>query len=575
MLDKGSWFFRLFLVVFLTVSLNASDIEDYDYFSTDDDGVLPGFLDDLPDDSVFRSPTPEEFATMLIVNLKAQEVLPEGIFLRTNQFVTRAIQDWPQFFCSKDGINYFRMNKWSFGATLFFNHTPGMYFTKDSSQIDSYVNFDNSKLMERITSPEFQTLKGVAQIPDLLHFFRKIKVLEWKLGFMFDYNLFIKNCLLNVKLPAFFMLRHYWLSWSDQKKLENSGLLKFGDDKPDESVYDEENEAQTQAQNKTSSDKLFKKFAKDHLLCDSIGVGDLRLSLERYFFSLGPVDFNLGLDVTIPTAWKHSGLIGEHPFKKQNGFHADFAVLERILEYWKKHEGEEKIMEEVTARLQDYIMDLGTSIMDHLGSNLLDRGFGAKTLSLGLFVSPCFEVHRRLVFKNKSEIEFFVPNNEKLFFLAQDQKKDYDRNWYVNSPQEIKNLQNIIENNAFLNDKFNTKFFPFVFDSSVWQGIALKSFNGIWLTLADVFDFNTGMDFWYKTKMVVNDIKTPQGFGLNLHRPWAETVNAYQIKAFGGLSYKVTKPTYSLILSLNGDKTFASQGIGKDFSIGLKLECNY
>src|SRR3990167_7690546 len=144
----------------------------------------------LSDDKQFESscPSPQELLTSVVVALDGlgvplSRLLAFEIYLRTNPVNQRSLHDLPMFewYCL-DNCNL------SIRIAPFYNQTSTMYFTRNSSFIDSYVSLIGNNVLDEIIQkiePLFDPEKEL-QINEVLPVFSPIKLQERRVGGMFQ-----------------------------------------------------------------------------------------------------------------------------------------------------------------------------------------------------------------------------------------------------------------------------------------------------------------------------------------------------------------------------------------------------
>lgn len=125
----------------------------------------------------------------------------------------------------------------------------------------------------------------------------------------------------------------------------------------------------------------------------------------------------------------------------------------------------------------------------------------------------------------------------------------------------------------FITQKFIQELFPFKVRALVKPGIFFQ-WTGGWYYERGPWRLQLTTDFWARTQERFGSLcippKTPRLDITDGIKP-----AAYQSRIGGSVAYSVTYPTKTWTFSLYGDKTYWSEGIGKDLNIVLNFECNY
>jgi hypothetical protein len=228
--------------------------------------------------------------------------------------------------------------------------------------------------------------------------------------------------------------------------------------------------------------------------------------------------------------------------------------------------------EQRTKILQNFF--IGT--LDHLSANLLETPLGNDGhFGLGGYLENDLGLSRfiprpwadQIFWVNKMYGEYMFPAHEKRFFVKRADPAAFAARDFNNPAQGDSNL-------AFLDQELVNRFYPYVYTTMVYPG-----FNFEWTSKFSYEARNGGMsignDIWMEGKERLGDIKSCGQSLTNIDKSAGEKPIAFQSKVFASIFLKANRPTRLWTVSFYGDYTYASQGIGKDFTATLGLEINF
>ncbi|MFC1841769.1 hypothetical protein ACFLYA_01735, partial [Candidatus Dependentiae bacterium] len=482
---------------------------------------------------------PYDIVTLLI-GIGADKILQEDIFLRTNPLNKRSLLDNALFLTDK---NYCYGN-WIFGASLFYDQTTRMYYSRNSSKIACYLDLTKQTLMDLIREKE-DIIKGLFPDFEFDKIVRGVSVIkcaatqERRAGIFFNFMGELKRINFKFQLPFYYLERNFFLTERERKAIEN----EFGKSDPKEAF----------------------KFARRHLISDRIGFGDLRFSFDFPVSSCRrEMSIRAGMFGTIPTAFAFKkGLYGRE-FKPITC--RPKISFEQLFELAANGKGDEAF---------EIAQDFFLKALDGLSSMLIntdlgnERHFGLGGL-LDIQVPLCYMLKRywaeKTYIKNRISLEYLFPARECRWFIEKYDPSIFDRDY----DDEFKAKENL----AFLERMFVDKFFPYVYETKVSPGFVFWWVSKLAYE-TERWGLDLGWDVWVRTREKFSDICAPANQLCLLdveksRRPWA-----YQWNILGSLFFKVKRCESDLYISLNGEKTISSRGIGKPFKVTLGFERNF
>ena len=455
--------------------------------------------------------------------IELQKLLLNNIYNFTNTINVRSLLDSPQYYF----YNCFDKN---FFINVFYNQTSRGYYTIDGTNISSYLNFNQPGIISALA-----TFCPDVNIPSIVTLVEPFRIQERRAGLMFGGRYVKNNWYAKYYFPLYYLERNFFLNDEEKRRLEAALDLDTG----------------------PISDAEGTKFGREHLITDRFGFGDTRLVLGYNLFENKKAEVNVGTIATIPTAFAFSkGLYGSHFLK--NSAHPTFN-LQQILSMCFCDPNQ---MDPDTAL--NLAKAFVLSVVDKLTANLLDRSLGNNGhVGLGAFVEPHHIVEENARVKGRVCVEYLMPAQEKRFYIRTKNPADFLDRDYTDCSMANENL-------CFLNEQLIQTFIPCVFDTTVWPGVLLKvtgQFNWVY---AKRWRMALGTDLWFQSKEHFGKINAPDEIRPLLRTNIAQRPHAVQTKIFAWLDYKTCKKNWCISFYLDG--TWASFGIGKDFTLAVRFE---
>ncbi len=573
---KIVWFVISNILLFCCLATRASS-DNFDFSAELNDPVTDAFLTDT-EFQTKRTIDPSTVVAILVDLIKVPCLLENNLYRYTYPLNKKSIIDVPAFFPRRD---YSR--KKTFAMGFFFNQTSRMFFTQNCDGIQSYIALCTPTVLQRLGDcakcvqaayPQFNINPLV-----VLPLFRNIAVQERQVGMMLHGDKQFKHVNLHVHLPILYQERNYYMTQDERACIENAFNEVL------QTPCEQENRQQANPsclQQPCADDQhhvglrgdgdnpVDLEFVRNHLVGDAFGIGDTRIHLDwdlikRHYYNLA-----LGFVTTIPTAFAFKkGLFGS---SFENAcIPKDFSIS-TIMDLALSGNAQA-----ATALGQAF----GLGALNQLSHNLLDSSLGyGNHLGLGL----SYKAMARLTYlikrpwahhikmRSRMIIQYYLPSREIRSFVENKNPNDY---LLSNFDLDRINEDPVYAQQKldFINQKLIEELYPFKFRTTVFPGIIFQSttnyyfeYKGLKMQLVN--------DFWARTKESFGTICIPPGTP-PLVVKCAKRPAAYQFRIGGFISYSMPKVSSTWTISLYGDKTYWSQGIGKDFNIVFNVECNY
>lgn len=481
--------------------------------------------------------TPPQTVIEIIERLNGIALLQKNIYLKTNPLNTRSLLYYP--FVQPARLSY--AYDYIVGGHMFYNEMRRAYFTKNSSNITSYLGICQADFLDLVSESarRIQELIPNFTINPLTVFplFNEATVEQRRIGALLYASYRFNVLELRAIIPAYYLQRNFIIGLAQREALET----QLG----------------------ATTDDEQKKYQKSHLISDKFGLGDTRIELDFLVVDRDDVALNFGLYGTIPTAVAF-GTGGLGSSFEQGCPRPDFSFAALFDENASK--------EQRTKIIQDFFI----GALDQLSANLLESPLGnGGHFGLGTYIeNDCalsnfiFRPWAEPIFwVNKVYAEYMFPRHEKRFFSKQADPAAF-------AARNFNDLNQADSNLAFLDQELVNRFYPYVYTTMVHPG-----FNFEWTSKFSFEGRNGGMfignDIWMMGQERLTNVKSGGQSLANIDQSAAVLPIAFQSKIFSTIYLKANRETRVWIVSFNGDYTYASQGIGKDFTATVGLEINF
>lgn len=455
-------------------------------------------------------------------NIDAQILLQENLYLRTHPANSRSLLDLPGFY-----RHYCFPRKNYFWSQLFYNQTTRQYYTKESTQLKTYIALDNPNLIQKIDDfePNFD-------VPTVLGIFSNMRFEERRLGLMGGGQYVWDKWHLRSYAPIVYTEYNFNLTAEEQLMLERAGL-----EPQDDPVV----------------------FAKQHLIIDKVGLGDTRFEIEYMPVESDCMFFRLGGLFTLPTGVAFAqGLYGTHFDKDMPK--PDFSLLEFLNLAFNTPKQDPQAAE---AQAEEFLL----AAVDRLSTLLLETGMGNNGhVGLGVVADHQICLSDRATLRTKASLEYLIPKTEKRFYIRKKTPAEFLDRDYTSTDPEVCD-----ENLAFLNEQLIQTLFPCMFETRIFPGYIFIWNTGVTYH-GKKFDFEMGADLWWQDKEKLGRIKAPESVVETLRTDIAIKPGAFQAKLFGDLVYRKQGTKRNWRFGFHLDATFISVGIGKDFTGALYFD---
>ena len=457
-----------------------------------------------------------------------QNIFQRDLYRFTHPINQRSLQDLPQFYFYSCLPCWCGDKTWQPFVDLFYNETHKGNFTKDGTGISSYLAFENIPSLEQFLVD--------LDIQRVLSLFENLKIQERRAGAMIGAAYRYKNWYFSFRTPLEYLIRNFFLNEQEVKNIQAEPL--FNDDDPS-----------------TGDEEEVKKFAREHLIADRIGIGDTRIEGGRLLIDKPDRKLTVGAELTVPTAFAlKKGLYGNHFSKDAPTPQLDLCELLNLA------------INDIP-RAEKLAGDFFVSALDRLSRILLETGLGNNGhLGLGGFAEHRMCVTPKLEFRSRAALEYLVPARERRFFIRKKNLEDFER---LNNF----NPDNCTQELEFLQQQIVETFFPEGFNTQVHPGFIFKLTNALSGSIAkNKVHLNIGHDLWWQQGEKLGKINAPPAERERLRKDIATRPPAFQSKIFASVSYFRRGRKFDWCLKVHGDKTFLRSGIGKDFNIGIRFE---
>src|SRR3990167_1669970 len=203
-------------------------------------------------------------------------------------------------------------------------------------------------------------------------------------------------------------------------------------------------------------------------------------------------------------------------------------------------------------------MDYFFAVLDRLTANVAHTSLGTGG---SVIIAPLFQYDfnqsEHICLTTKGTVQLNTPFTQLRSFKAKTNLASLNRDY--TDPTKT------AENYAFINNRIQQIFFPEVIKSHVTPGTIIElseacTFSHGW------FEGCLGYDFWWKGKEHVKLLCTPSA---PIDFCPGIAPSAYAHKLFGDLQVFLDRKSTTLQVGIMWDATFASKGIGKDFTLAL------
>ncbi len=443
----------------------------------------------------------------LLSSLGAQDLVRTPLYLRTNPLMRVPLLDLPMF---QKFILYPKTPSMELEVFPFYGQTYNEHFYKNQDHIKYYIALDDPTLISAINNAEdlISLLTGEPKIniPELLPLFHNLKAQERRTGFMTQFVKNFEGWSVLARLPLYYQEHNLYLTPEEQQAINDNPFFQqfAGED--------------------------YMKFARQHLICDAIGLGDTRINIEFFIYNAATYQWGCGLRVTLPTGCSFKkGLYGSAfpkdapvPQLKLNEFFATDILSTG----------------ELTQEQSQQIFNYGEAVLDRLSTMLLNQPMGnGHHLGLGLFTHSRLRFSSWISLGSLTQVEVLLPSSAQRFFYVGPDLALYQSLDWSNPTVQIQEKFN------FLNNQLEQKFFPPLYSCVVFPGVVFQNTTAL-LFEGEVWNNTAGTDLWIQSKEYISHVNVPQQSAPFLDISKSKMGAGYQAKLWGSIERNPKKEFY-------------------------------
>jgi hypothetical protein len=469
--------------------------------------------------------------------LHVPQLLEKNFYCHTNPLNIQSLLD-TGFVLNDTGFLLMAPYKQGFTTRLdvrpFYNQTSKMYFTKYSPYISSYLNFANADFLDIIESSEAaESLIGDISVVEL---FKQIKMQQRRLGFMFNGATLCGRWQFLLHAPFYYNELNFFLTDQEIQAIQEAPLF--------------ENPTNGSDEDDTTA------FLTKHLASDAVGLGDSRLEAWYITYENEKHALWLGAHITLPTAWAlRRGIIGG---VTQSDYTTTFSLEEMMALNLCTPLDDETSKNEASRMAVNF----GIGALDILSANLAETSLGNGG-HVGLAPKITYEYHPApwIGWYNTAHVEYLAPCNEERFFIVHKDKAAFAAHDFEDESKDQENL-------AFLNQQAINTLYPNLLLTKVTPGpicyyATQLHLDGTWGSLY------VGYDFWWQGQEHIKLACRPTqvydiGRGIK-SSAWKHTL-------FSGIDCPLPYLFDSARIGFDNSFSFATQGIGKDYTLALHVD---
>ncbi len=473
-----------------------------------------------------------ELLLSLLSEFNILNVLQQNLYLRTNPVISRNLLDLPSL-----QPYYFYNDNLTFTIQPFYNQTRLMHLNESCPFISSYIALQDTALTDLLQeivdelNESFFDTPIINNIPEVLGLFKNIKLEERRGGFMFGIAKQWNYIHFSILAPIYYSERNFFLTNAEIDNIQNAPFFRQDGTTP------EKDETEAQA------------YFKRHLLSDRFGIGDTRVNLEAHVFHGWSSDAWFGLQSTIPTGGTFKkGMIGGC-FDKL-ACTPNFNLLE-LAQCFNQSDKFDEYLQDGTQFIEGALDRLTTILADAPLGNGGFFGIGPR-LDFTHYINYNWSLYTYLAYQH------YFENSQVRFFLARKNPAEFDRDLTAEGQEEA--------NIAFLNQQIVNTFYPQRTIARVHPGDTFQIRETLILD-TDCWHAALGVDYWRlsaeRVRVCADACELEINKGLLPH--------AHQLKLYSSIGYfGVHNNTWYHVLG-TVDGTVSNSGIGKDFTVGLRV----
>ncbi len=486
-------------------------------------------------------------------------LLQTNFFLRTNILRSRSLLDYPDYFPWR-----YDKDKRAVYIDLFFNITPRMNFSKESSNICSYLAVADPAFVAIVDNifKNARSLIGDAlplerdQFLRLIDLFKTFTVQERRLGLMLGGKTTFNRWHFHIMAPWYYLERNHFVDQKTQDDIEALMTDIFGPPASPEAA--------------ALALKRQHAFEDKYLISDKFGIGDTRIYCDYPLIKKKYLSSRVGILATIPTAFAmKKGLKGSNFTLVQYPPLLDFQeAIDAGLAA-----GQGQPIGDVQA------LNYALNVLSNFSAMVLDAPLGnGGHFGLGAYVrnrTPLsslvkFDWARRTYMRSFISLEYLFPATEWRSFRIPVQESLFNQRDLTFIDDDTAEDQAIINSNyEFIAQQLTDRLFPRPFLTTVYPGLIFR-WSSQFIYEGDSAGFTFGTDTYVRNKESFGNIDATPGAKAIISIDRARAPFSYQSKVCASVFGKIDKPDRLWTVGLIGDYTFMNKGIGADYSLALK-----
>lgn len=539
--------FKRKLFFFLVMFAGLSNTEFMLASDEDDSGDL-FFCDDLWDDfddnaqpNISRNVTNTDTLTIYADTIKLNNIIATNLYLKTNPINSRPLNSTPAFsMYHTDKLN----EDFIFNTYVLYNQNLKQFFSPTSAAIGSYISLNTDDVIEKLDSQITEIT-----LPPILELFQTGKIQERKVGFMFQMLKNHNRWSFEANVPLVYQERNFFFTEGEQAQIQQQVSQITGD----------------------SSAEVNEKYLRKHAMSDEIGFGNIKLKTGYRFISDKHLKMKVGVIAIIPSAFAlNKGLLGSNFRKSLEKPDLD---LNQVYCWVQDHSNPSNI-----TSFKEFGVDFLEKSAKRLGAILLDQPLGNRHhFELGLFWDSKFIVNQNVSCKINAEFQYSLPKTELRFFNQLKNASDFTTSALKDDVDALSGTaqEDLATTKVeFLNKNAVTSMFPTPANTRISPQANYQLSVGPQFEVGGYL-LHFGYNVWHRSQERIGKTEALETLLYPLDTANGIRAAATQHKIFIQFDYDRVTPKHIWKVSLRGDETLDSAGIGKDTNLALELSVDF
>ncbi len=443
---------------------------------------------------------------------------------------------------------YFNYCGWQFFVQPFYNQMSRAFFNHNNPFVKDALHLENPVLAEELTAilDDVNTLLPtpiIIDIPLAISLIKHFRLQERRAGAMFTLARCYGCFFFSFRIPFYYQEHNFFLTNSEISSIKKAPFFRLNG-------IDTNSETNPQPE----IDAMLTKA----LVNDRFGFGDTRAKFLINIANNCYINAWLGIQATIPTAvdWR-VGIVGGRCHSTPWVPLFELKALVNLALCDMAH----KSIEMVT--------DFGVAALHRLASILINIPLGnEKHFGIGPYFECVSYLDEYWSTRTSARFEGYIPHTNRRFFIPTKVPADFQKD-FTNPNLADAHL-------AFFNEQIINTLFPHDICVDVFPGFVFQVNHAFYVD-NPCLHFGLGFDFWYKARehLGISRSNTIGLFPDGLNK--ALRARAYQGKLYSEFGFHGISCTRAIgweVLFTN-DVTVFNKGIGKDFTLGLRIGLNY